>query len=94
MAVRFPSQGASREAGRDVIRQQVESGSDAPPWPDIYCTDEDRRQSFGIAVRTYEAMAHVYDALGYEIAELPRASVKDRLAFLLAETGATPPKRR
>lgn len=63
----------------------------APPWKDIYGTDEERRQDWALAVRTYETMAQTYEALGYALCELPRASVEDRAAFLIEATGAKPP---
>ena len=55
----------------------------APPWPEIYRTDAERRQSWEEAVRTYEVIAGAYEEAGYELVELPRASVSDRLEFVL-----------
>lgn len=57
----------------------------APPWPEIYATDAERRQDFAEAVRTFEAMAAVYERLGYRLVELPRAPVEARADFVLAE---------
>lgn len=56
----------------------------APPWPDIYGRDAERRQDFAEAVRTHEAMVRVYAAHGYGLAELPRLPVDERVAFVLA----------
>lgn len=56
----------------------------APPWKDIYGKDEERRQSWQVAVRTYEVMAETYDALGYGLVELPRGTVEDRADFLIS----------
>lgn len=56
----------------------------APPWRDIYSRDEERRQSWQIAVRTYEIMAETYTEFGYRLIELPRASVEERAEFVLA----------
>jgi predicted ATPase len=58
----------------------------APPWPAIFRGDAERRQSFDEAVRTYDALVAVYDSLGYELVELPRSSVADRVAFVRAAT--------
>jgi predicted ATPase len=56
----------------------------APPWPDIYRQDDERKQDLETARRTYDAMATVYTELGYELIELPRCSVEARAAFIQA----------
>jgi predicted ATPase len=58
----------------------------APPWPEIYRTDTERRQSWEEAVRTYEAVTSAYTQAGYELVELPRAPVSERLEFVLRES--------
>ena len=55
----------------------------APPWPEIYQHDEERKQSFQEAIATYEAVRDAYTASGYELVELPKASVAVRLDFVL-----------
>jgi len=55
----------------------------APFWPEIYATDTERRQSPDEARRTTQAMVETYTALGYELLELPRASIAARAAFVL-----------
>ncbi|KVC79725.1 ATPase [Burkholderia ubonensis] len=55
----------------------------APPWPDIYTQDAERRQDFAEAVRTCDAMVECYASYGYRLIELPRASVKARVRFVL-----------
>ncbi|KWZ61267.1 ATPase [Burkholderia ubonensis] len=55
----------------------------APPWPDIYTQDAERRQDFAEAVRTCDAMFECYASYGYRLIELPRASVKARVRFVL-----------
>lgn len=59
----------------------------APPWPDIFRQDRERKQSLEEAVRTYEAMVDVYGAYGYELVELPRSTVEQRVQFVLETTG-------
>lgn len=54
----------------------------APPWEEIYCNDKERKQSFEEAVDTYRHMADVYREYGYELLELPKSSVADRLEFI------------
>ena len=55
----------------------------APPWPEIFVNDAERKQDFAEAVRTHTVMAQVYAELGYTLVELPRASVEDRVDFVL-----------
>ena len=55
----------------------------APPWKDIYGRDEERRQSWDVAVRTWEIMAETYQAFDYQLLELPRGNVDDRINFML-----------
>ncbi|KVE39277.1 AAA family ATPase [Burkholderia sp. TSV86] len=59
----------------------------APPWPQIYEQDAERRQDYAQAVRTYEAMVHTYTAYGYRLIELPRTSVDERCRFVLEVVG-------
>lgn len=54
----------------------------APPWPEIYANDAERRQSLPEAERTYLMMREVYLGFGYELTELPRVSVAERVAFV------------
>lgn len=60
----------------------------APPWPEIYAQDEERKQTLDEAERTYRAAASVYRRLGFELIELPRIPVEDRAAFVLNHIGA------
>lgn len=55
----------------------------APPWPEIFGQDAERKQDFTEAERTFHAVAEAYRAHGYELCELPRASVAERVAFVL-----------
>lgn len=55
----------------------------APPWPEIFTNDAERKQDFAEAARTHAVMAQVYAELGYTLAELPRISVEDRVDFVL-----------
>jgi predicted ATPase len=55
----------------------------APPWAEIFAQDSERKQSFEEAVRTYDALAAAYAGLGYELIELPRVSIEDRLRFVI-----------
>ena len=65
----------------------------APPWKEIYGRDEERRQSWDVAMRTYDIMAKTYAELGYELVELPRTSVAQRADFVIAEMSVEVPDR-
>jgi len=55
----------------------------APPWKEIFRQDQERKQDFDEAVRTYDALASVYETLGYELIPVPLRSVDDRVEFIL-----------
>ena len=61
----------------------------APPWPEIYATDAERRQTLAEAERTHQAMAAIYPAFGYDLVELPRMPVADRVAFVVEQLVST-----
>jgi predicted ATPase len=58
----------------------------APPWPAIFTQDAERKQTLEEAARTYETMVATYTDYGYGLTELPRASVAERVAFVLSRT--------
>lgn len=55
----------------------------APPWPEIFEQDDERKQDFNEAQRTYDAMTKTYQSLGYTLIELPKESIADRCTFVL-----------
>ncbi|MFI6799191.1 AAA family ATPase [Streptosporangium canum] len=59
----------------------------APPWPEIYEQDDERRQSFETAQRTYESMVTAYTEYGYELVTLPRVPIEERLRFVAGWIG-------
>lgn len=63
----------------------------APPWPEIYAADRDRRHGFAEAVAEFERLADAYPRLGYRTLLLPKASVGERADFVLAHLPALPP---
>jgi predicted ATPase len=65
----------------------------APPWPEIFRQDNERKQTLEEAARTCDAMIAAYEAYGYELIELPRVPVAERLRFVLAAV-APPGVRR
>ncbi len=55
----------------------------APPWQEIFENDAERKQTFDEAVRTYEVMVETYRECGYQLLELPKATVSERVAFVV-----------
>jgi predicted ATPase len=55
----------------------------APPWPEIYETDRERRHDLDAAVAEYQRLVDVYPALGYQAIILPKVSVCERAVFVL-----------
>lgn len=55
----------------------------APPWREIFCRDDERQQDFDLAVRTYESISAIYATLNYELVELPRVTIDERVKFIL-----------
>lgn len=56
----------------------------APPWPEIYENDADRRHSLETALRDYERVRLAYLDAGYDPVMLPRDTVAARADFVLA----------
>lgn len=54
-----------------------------PPWKSIYHTDAERKQNWEEAVATYEQMIKTYQQYSYQIIEIPKDSVQNRVAFIL-----------
>ena len=61
----------------------------APFWPDIYVHDPERRQPAELARATEAVMRDTYAGYGYRLVELPRASVAERVAFVVGQLAAT-----
>jgi predicted ATPase len=56
----------------------------APPWPEIYATDAERRHGLEAAIVEYDRLLTVYPSLGYEIILLPKVSASERADFILS----------
>lgn len=54
-----------------------------PPWKNIYHTDDERKQDFDEAVRTFEALTEVYRNLDYELIEVPKTAAEKRAEFVI-----------
>ncbi len=56
-----------------------------PPWREIYETDAERKQDWPEAERTSDLILTRLPTLGYEPIIVPKASVAERAAFVLAQ---------
>ncbi|OHV90798.1 AAA family ATPase [Mesorhizobium sp. ORS 3428] len=59
----------------------------APPWPEVFAQDEERKQTLDEAERTYHSVAGAYAELGYELVPLPLAPVEERVRFMVDAAG-------
>lgn len=59
----------------------------APPWPEIYATDADRKHGFDTAFAEYERLTKTYPALGYEVLPLPKVTTTARADFVISSLG-------
>jgi predicted ATPase len=56
----------------------------APPWPEIYLTDPERRHGFEAGLAEYARLQALLPALGYAVLILPKVPVAARADFVLA----------
>ncbi len=55
-----------------------------PPWQELFAMDAERRHDFEAAVQEYHRITQALDMLGYDTDVLPRVSVHERVAYVLA----------
>ena len=55
----------------------------APPWPEIYVIDRERRHGLDRELAEYCRLLEVYPSLGYEVFILPKIGVPERADFVL-----------
>jgi predicted ATPase len=60
----------------------------APPWPEIYETDPERRSGLDAALAEYSRLLEAYPSLGYEVSVLPKIGVPERADFILVTLAA------
>ena len=54
----------------------------APPWEQIYRTDEERTVPFSVAREFGDSVRAIYERLGYTVIDLPRFSAQERADFV------------
>jgi predicted ATPase len=57
----------------------------APPWEEIYQKDSERKQDFQEAIDTYNAIKKSYSECDYELIELPKTNVLERVDFIISQ---------
>lgn len=70
----------------DKLRQQYRYHPHvflAPPWPEIYGQDAERRHDMAAALLEFERLRGIYPALGYAVSLLPKVGVAQRADFVL-----------
>jgi predicted ATPase len=58
-----------------------------PPWKEIYLNDPERWQTFEEAVVIYEALKETYQSLGFNLIELPKTTLEERVKIVEAAIG-------
>ncbi|EJL68399.1 AAA family ATPase [Chryseobacterium populi] len=53
-----------------------------PPWPEIYTTDDERKQTWEEALNTFDIMKKTYSGYGYRLIDVPLESVENRVKFI------------
>jgi len=56
----------------------------APPWEEIFCNDDERKQTYQEAIEVYKGIVKVYIESGYQLIELPKIHVAGRIEFIFS----------
>lgn len=54
-----------------------------PPWKEIYTNDPQRPQSYKESVMLYQSICNIYASLGFNIIEIPKLNIEERMNWLL-----------
>ncbi|WP_445722101.1 AAA family ATPase [Flavobacterium sp.] len=54
-----------------------------PPWKDIYVSDKERYESYEQAILIQDHLKETYSSFGYELIEIPKDTVENRVNFVL-----------
>ena len=54
-----------------------------PPWEEIYQSDSERYENFDQAVKIQEHLVDTYKKYGYELIEVPKDTVENRILYIL-----------
>lgn len=56
----------------------------APPWPELFEGDAERKHGLDDALAEYDRLADFYPTVGYHLLDLPKLGVAERADFVLA----------
>ena len=79
-------QNASGVPYRDTVGDKMHYAKTvflAPPWPEIFAQDVDRRHDLSDAIGEFERLDVALHDLGYRTCLLPKVSVSERAEFVL-----------
>jgi len=54
-----------------------------PPWEEIYVSDEARYENYEQAKLIYNHLVETYEYYSYELIEVPKGTVEERIDFIL-----------
>ena len=78
-------------AAQEVAHYRYDQLFLAPPWPEIYEQDADRRHSLEKALSDHDRVERAWRDAGYDPVILPRDTVAGRADFVLATLGDSHP---
>ncbi len=58
-----------------------------PPWRAIFRSDAERRKDWTEVLEDYRTAVAAYRSAGYDLVEVPRGPVAERVAFVLSRVG-------
>jgi predicted ATPase len=56
-----------------------------PPWQEIYISDEARYENYEQAKLIYDHLVETYKKYGYDLIEVPKGTLDNRILFILEE---------
>lgn len=54
-----------------------------PPWKEIHTSDSERYENFEEALKIHDCLEKTYTDFGYEVIEVPKVSIAQRVEFIL-----------
>ena len=54
-----------------------------PPWEEIYVSDDERYENYEQAKLIYAHLTETYEKYGYNLIEVPKGSISERINFIL-----------
>lgn len=61
----------------------------APPWEEIYISDNERLETFDEAQKIHDALLKTYTRFGYKPIIVPKTPIEERIAFILEMLNTT-----